>query len=543
MKVVIVGAVALGASAAARLKRLNPEYEVILLEKGNYASFANCGLPYFLSGVIEKQENLLVTSKEVFTKRFRIDLRVRNEAIKIDPENNKILVLNHETNEEYWLDYDNLILAMGADAIKPRIEGIDDEAVHYLKTVDDAINLKSYLKDKNKVCVIGGGFIGLEAMENIVEMGKKVTLVEAKPSVSNLDYDLAQIAHKIIREYGVDLKLETMVEGIERLEDGTLNVKTNKGIINVDSVVMSVGVKPNTSLAVEAGIELDENRTIKVNDFLQTNYPNIYTGGDLVSNYEAITNNHVYIPLANYANKHGRIIANNIHFGNKQTRQKITMASVFKLFDFTIASVGLGEAMCQRFNIESKVLYQTANSHASYYPGANTIFSKIRFDEKGKILGGQFVGKSLVEKRVDTLSAYLLKGCTYLDLMENESSYAPPYNSAKDILNMYGFMIDNVLNGNLKTISPLELKAIEKDVFILDVRPRNLYQNGHIANSLNIPINELREHLDELPKDKTIYVNCMIGLTSYNAICILREYGFNLVNISGGYNLYKVICC
>ena len=541
MKIVIIGAVALGASCAARLKRLNPSYEVILLEKGNYASFANCGLPYFLSDTIKNKGDLLVTSKEIFTNRFQIDLRIRNEALKIDPHNKKVEVLDHNTNETYMLDYDKLVLAMGTEAIKPRIEGIDDKAVHYLKTIDDAVSLKSSLKDAKKVAVIGGGFIGLEAMENLVEMGKKVTLIEAKPSVSTLDFDMAQIIHKIIRGYGVDLQLETMVQGIKRLEDGTVDVLTNKGKVNVDQVLMSVGVKPLTQIAVDAGIEIDENRTIKVNDFLQTNFPDIYAGGDLVSNQEAISNHSVYVPLANYANKHGRIIANNIHFGNKQTRQHITMASVFKLFNYTIAAVGLGEFMANKFGIQSKALIQVANSHAAYYPGATPIFGKIRFNNEGTILGGQFIGTDLVEKRVDSLSAYLLRGCTYLDLMENESSYAPPFNAAKDILNMFGFMIDNVVNMNLKTITPIELKKIENDVFILDVRNKEAYRHGHIANAINIPLDELREHLDELPKDQTIYVNCVVGHTSYNAICILRDLGYDLVNITGGYTAYQTM--
>lgn len=539
MRTIIIGAVALGASCAARLKRLDPTHEVVLLEKGNYASFANCGLPYFVGDEIKQQENLLVVDKSVFINRFNIDLRTRSEVIRITPKENKVLILDHDANKTYELEYDNLVLAMGADAITPRIEGVDNPHVHFLKTVDDAVKLKDDMKTAKSIAVVGGGFIGLEAMENLININKEVHLIEGRPSVSTLDYDMALILEDLIRKHGVNLHLNTLVQGIKEDSDGKLIVNTSTGDIKVDEVLLAIGVKPNTKLAVDAGIELDENRIIKVDDNLRTNYKNIYAGGDLVSNYEAISNHLVYIPLANYANKHGRIIANNIK-GIESKRQKITMASVFKCFEYTVASVGLGEVMANKFELESDVLYQNGPSHATYYPGATRVHSKLRYSKDGKILGAQMLGQNLVEKRIDVLSSLLLHDATYMDLMEVESCYAPPYGSAKDILNFYGFMIDNTINGGLKSIEPLKLKEIENEVFILDVRDPYSYKLHHIANAYNIPSDQLRQRANELPKNSTIYVYCNVGITSYNAICLLKEYGFkDLVNVSGGYTLYS----
>ena len=320
MRTIIIGAVALGASCAARLKRLNPNHEIILLEKGDYASFANCGLPYFVGDEIKSKDNLLVVDKSVFINRFQIDLRTRHEAIKIYPEKNMVEVFNHISGEKYNLNYDNLVLAMGADAFKPNVPGIDDKNVYYLKTVQDAITLKEKIIGAKKVCVVGGGFIGLEVMENLINANKIVDLIEAKPTVSNLDYDMGLILDKIIKNNKVNIHTSTMLQSIIR-EGDNLIIKTDKGDIYCDAVVMAIGVRPNTNIAIEAGIKLDFNKTIDVNEYLQTNYPNIYCGGDLISNFESISGHLVYVPLANYANKHGRIIANNIH-GIKCKRQK-----------------------------------------------------------------------------------------------------------------------------------------------------------------------------------------------------------------------------
>lgn len=540
MRTIIIGAVALGASCAARLKRLNPNHEIILLEKGDYASFANCGLPYFVGDEIKSKDNLLVVDKSVFINRFQIDLRIRHEAIKIYPEKNMVEVFNHISGEKYNLNYDNLVLAMGADAFKPNVPGIDDKNVYYLKTVQDAITLKEKIIGAKKVCVVGGGFIGLEVMENLINTNKIVDLIEAKPTVSNLDYDMGLILDKIIKNNKVNIHTSTMLQSIIR-EGDNLIIKTDKGDIYCDAVVMAIGVRPNTNIAIEAGIKLDFNKTIDVNEYLQTNYPNIYCGGDLISNFESISGHLVYVPLANYANKHGRIIANNIH-GIKCKRQKISMASVFKLFDYTVSSVGLNETMCNKFNIKFNVLYQNANSHASYYPNATPIYAKILYDDNGKILGGQMIGKNLVEKRIDVLSNILLHGGNYLDLMEVESSYAPPYSSAKDILNFFGFMIDNVINGKLKSITPIEIDKIKDKVFILDVRGPLSHAQGHIGNAINIPLDCLRQNLDLLPKDQTIYIHCQVGITSYNACCILKALGYDVCNVSGGWSLYSLMC-
>lgn len=540
MRTIIIGAVALGASCAARLKRLNPNHEVILLEKGNYASFANCGLPYFVGDEIKEKEKLLVVDKATFVNRYNIDLRLNSEVIKITPKENEVIILNHEENKQYSLKYDNLVLAMGADAITPPIEGIYNEGIYYLKTVDDAIKLKDKMNNAKKVAVIGGGFIGLEAMENIAGLNKEVHLFEGRASISNLDYDMALILHGVLKQHGVTLHLNTMVNKIEKVGEKLIVNTNNNEHFEFDAIVMAIGVKPNVGLAKDAGVKLDQNNTIEVDDFLKTNYGNIYAGGDLVSNYDAISDHLVYVPLANYANKHGRIIANNIE-GIKSRRQKISLASVFKLFDYTVSSCGLNETLLNKFGIKYHALYQNANSHATYYSGATPIHAKILFDDNGKILGGQMIGKNLVEKRIDVLSNLLLKGCTYHDLMEVESSYAPPYLSAKDILNFFGFMIDNTLNLGIKSISPLDIDKIKDDIYLIDVRGKAMHDLGHIGNAINIPLDQLRNNIDKLPKDKTIYIHCQVGITSYNACCLLKGLGFDVVNVSGGYSLYKLM--
>ena len=539
MRTVIVGAVALGATCGARLKRLDPKHEVILLDKGRNASFAHCGLPYYIGNEVEHSENLLIAKKSVFLNRFNIDLRLNSEVVKIDPANKTVTVFDHIKDEKYKLEYDNLVLAMGATAVKPKFPGIVDKDIFYFKTIEDAIELKDKVANFKRVAVVGGGFIGIEAMESLVANNIQVELIEELPHVTNVDYDMACIAHKIIKDHGVNLHVNTKVLQVKRTTEG-LVIKTTNGDITVDGIVMAVGVKPCTKIAVEAGIELEEDGTIKVDDHLRTNYPNIYAGGDLVSNYDSICNHLVYAPFATFATKHARIIANNIK-GYNYKRPKITLASVLKLFDYTIASVGLNEEYCKKYNIESQCLYQCANSHAKYYPNLDTIYAKIRFDNSGRILGAIMIGKENVEKRIDELSALLQKKCTYQDLMDVESSYAPPYNTPKDILNYFGYMIDNELNYNIHSITPLEAKQLPKDSFILDVRSNNSYNKGHLENSINIPIDLLRSKMKDLPLGKPIYVYCNTGIKAYNASCILKRYGYNVINISGGYRLFDLI--
>lgn len=538
MKTIIIGGVALGASCAARLKRLRPLDEVIIIEKGKYPSFANCGLPYFLSGEIKDISDLIVTDVQTLKNKYGIDVRINHEVINIFPNLNKIKVKNLLTNETFELSYDNLVLAMGAKEIDLGFKNIDN--VYFLRTIEDAARLKDKLKTIKEITVVGGGFIGLEAIDNILKMNVKVNLIEAKDHLSNLDKDMATFLKKILINKGVNLYLNEKLVNITTNQDKTLTIKTNKSLIKSEAVLLSIGVKPNVDLIRNSAIELDEFNAVKVNDKLQTNFKNIYAGGDLITNKCVVNDEYVYSPLAGFANKHGRIIANNIA-NLEYFRQKVTLASVFKFDEYTFASVGLNEDLLKRFNMKYHSIYQNGNSHATYYPNATSVITKILYDDNGKILGGQFIGKNLVDKRLDVLSNIILKGGTYKDLMEIESCYSPLYSSAKDILNFSGFIIDNILNMKLKTISPIDIKQIENDVFIIDVRNKTMYDKGHIGNAINIPLESLLNNLDKLDKNKTIYIHCQVGITSYNACCKLKALGYDVCNVMGGYSLYQLL--
>lgn len=538
MKTIIIGGVALGASCAARLKRLRPLDEVIIIEKGKYPSFANCGLPYFLSSEIKDISDLIVTDVQTLKNKYGIDVRINHEVINIFPNLNKIKVKNLLTNETFELSYDNLVLAMGAKEIDLGFKNIDN--VYFLRTINDAARLKDKLKTIKEITVVGGGFIGLEAIDNILKMNVKVNLIEAKDHLSNLDKDMATFLKKILINKGVNLYLNEKLLNITTNQDKTLTIKTNKSLIKSEAVLLSLGVKPNVDLIRNSTIELDEFNAVKVNDKLQTNFKNIYAGGDLITNKCVVNDEYVYSPLAGFANKHGRIIANNIA-NLEYFRQKVTLASVFKFDEYTFASVGLNEDLLKRFNMKYHSIYQNGNSHATYYPNATSVITKILYDDNGKILGGQFIGKNLVDKRLDVLSNIILKGGTYKDLMEIESCYSPLYSSAKDILNFSGFIIDNILNMNLKTISPIDIKQIENDVFIIDVRNKSMYDKGHIGNAINIPLESLLNNLDKLDKNKTIYIHCQVGITSYNACCKLKALGYDVCNVMGGYSLYQLL--
>ena len=538
MKTIIIGGVALGASCAARLKRLRPLDEVIIIEKGKYPSFANCGLPYFLSGEIKDISDLIVTDVQTLKNKYGIDVRINHEVINIFPNLNKIKVKNLLTNETFELSYDNLVLAMGAKEIDLGFKNIDN--VYFLRTINDAARLKDKLKTIKEITVVGGGFIGLEAIDNILKMNVKVNLIEAKDHLSNLDKDMATFLKKILINKGVNLYLNEKLVNITTNQDKTLTIKTNKSLIKSEAVLLSIGVKPNVDLIRNSAVELDEFNAVKVNDKLQTNFKNIYAGGDLITNKCVVNDEYVYSPLAGFANKHGRIIANNIA-NLEYFRQKVTLASVFKFDEYTFASVGLNEDLLKRFNMKYHSIYQNGNSHATYYPNATSVITKILYDDNGKILGGQFIGKNLVDKRLDVLSNIILKGGTYKDLMEIESCYSPIYSSAKDILNFSGFIIDNILNMKLKTISPIDIKQIENDAFIIDVRNKSMYDKGHIGNAINIPLESLLNNLDKLDKNKTIYIHCQVGITSYNACCKLKALGYDVCNVMGGYSLYQLL--
>lgn len=538
MKTIIIGGVALGASCAARLKRLRPLDEVIIIEKGKYPSFANCGLPYFLSGEIKDISDLIVTDVQTLKNKYGIDVRINHEVINIFPNLNKIKVKNLLTNETFELSYDNLVLAMGAKEIDLGFKNIDN--VYFLRTIEDAARLKDRLKTIKEITVVGGGFIGLEAIDNILKMDVKVNLIEAKDHLSNLDKDMATFLKKILINKGVNLYLNEKLVNITTNQDKTLTIKTNKSLIKSEAVLLSIGVKPNVDLIRNSAVELDEFNAVKVNDKLQTNFKNIYAGGDLITNKCVVNDEYVYSPLAGFANKHGRIIANNIA-NLEYFRQKVTLASVFKFDEYTFASVGLNEDLLKRFNMKYHSIYQNGNSHATYYPNATSVITKILYDDNGKILGGQFIGKNLVDKRLDVLSNIILKGGTYKDLMEIESCYSPIYSSAKDILNFSGFIIDNILNMKLKTISPIDIKQIENDAFIIDVRNKSMYDKGHIGNAINIPLESLLNNLDKLDKNKTIYIHCQVGITSYNACCKLKALGYDVCNVMGGYSLYQLL--
>ena len=545
MNYLIIGGVAGGATVAARLRRMDEKANIILFERGKYVSYANCGLPYYIGDTINNREKLFVQTAKGFTDRFRIDIRTEQEVTAIRPDKKEVEIKNLSTGETYTETYDKLVLSPGAEPLRPGIEGIGSKKIFTLRNVPDTDTIKNYVNTENpkRAIVVGGGFIGLEMAENLHDLGIQVDVVEmANQVMAPLDFSMAAIVHRQLTDKGVGLHLEDGVSRFEEKDGGvTVHLRSGKQIAT-DMVLLSIGVRPETKLAKDAGLAIGERGGIAVNDYMQTSDADIYALGDAVEVRHLVTGQPALIPLAGPANKQGRIVADNIVFGNKKKYPGSIGTSIAKVFDLTVAAAGANAKLLQQNNIPYISSYTHGASHAGYYPGAVPLSIKILFaPENGKLLGAQIVGFNGVDKRIEMLAQVIQRGGTVHDLAELENAYAPPYSSAKDPVNMAGFVAENILNKKSRIIQWRELAELPADTIRIDVRTHDEYKLGTIPGFINIPVDELREHLDELPKEKPIVVTCAVGLRGYLAYRILVQNGFKHVrNLSGGYKTWSV---
>jgi NADPH-dependent 2,4-dienoyl-CoA reductase/sulfur reductase-like enzyme/rhodanese-related sulfurtransferase len=544
MKILIVGGVAGGATAATRLRRLSEENEVIIFEKGQYVSFANCGLPYHISGTIDKRDALLLQTPESLKERYNLDVRVFTEVLSIYTVDKKVSVKNLQTGEIYLENYDKLLLSPGAEPIKPPFEGINSDKIYTLRNIPDMDKIVAKTKNAQNFVVVGGGFIGLEVAENLIEAGKSVKLVELGNQVmAPVDYDIASFVHEKAKQKGLELLLNV---GVEKFNDKgeTIEVFLNNGTsLETDAVILAIGVKPETKLAVEAGLEIGETRGILVNEFMQTSNPDIYAVGDAIEVAHYINNKKVLIPLAWPANRQGRIVADNIVLGNQYKYTGSLGSSILKFFELSVASTGLNEKTLKKFGIPYKTAIVTRGHHAGYYPGAKNMVLKVIFDENGKIFGAQAVGEAGVDKRIDVIATAIKGNLTVYDLPEIEITYAPPFNSAKDPVNIAGYAAENILKGDLEMVNYDEFWDFvkENDAVILDVRTSKEFSGGAIEGAININVDDLRANLEKLDKNKMYAIYCQVGLRGYLANRIMRNNGFRAVNLNGGYNLWSKV--
>ena len=546
MKVVIIGGVAGGATAAARLRRLDEQAEIVVFERSGYVSYANCGLPYYIGGVIEDPAALTLQTPESFFARFRIDIRVRHEVTAIHPEKKTVLVKRLETGEVFEERYDKLILSPGAKPTQPRLPGTGLDKVFTLRTVEDTFRIKDYiLQHRPKSAVLaGGGFIGLELAENLRELGLDVTIVQRPKQLMNpFDPDMAAFIHSEVRRNGIKLALGRTVEGFVQRDGGIDVLLKDEAPLRADMVVLAIGVTPDTALAKEAGLELGIKGSIVVNDRMETSIPDIYAVGDAVQVKHYVTGADAVISLAGPANKQGRIAADNICGGDSRYPGS-QGSSVIKVFNLTAASTGINEINAKKAGLEADAVVLSPMSHAGYYPGGKLMTMKVVF-EKGtcRLLGAQIVGYEGVDKRIDVLATAIHAGLTAAQLKDLDLAYAPPYSSAKDPVNMAGFMVENLANGVVKQFRTEDVDTLPRDgsVTLLDVRTPREYAGGHIEGFRLIPVDELRERLEELEPGKPVYVICQSGLRSYIACRILAGYGFETHNFSGGFRFYDAV--
>ncbi|MFT0562419.1 CoA-disulfide reductase [Bacillus cereus] len=544
-KIIVVGGVAGGASVAARLRRLSEEDEIIMVERGEYISFANCGLPYYIGGVITERQKLLVQTVERMSKRFNLDIRVLSEVVKINKEEKTITIKNVTTDETYNEEYDVLILSPGAKPIVLPIPGIEEaKALFTLRNVPDTDRIKAYIDEKKPrhATVIGGGFIGVEMVENLRERGIEVTLVEMTNQVMPpIDYEMAAYVHEHMKVHNVELVFEDGVDALE--ENGTVVRLKSGSVIKTDMIILAIGVQPESSLAKDAGLALGVRGTIKVNEKFQTSDPYVYAIGDAIEVKDFVTETETMIPLAWPANRQGRMLADIIH-GHTDSLYKGTMGtSVAKVFDLTVASTGVNEKILKRLNIPYEVVHVQANSHAGYYPNATPVLIKLIFNkESGKIYGAQALGRDGVDKRIDVIATAMKANLTVIDLPDLELSYAPPYSSAKDPVNMVGYAASNIVDGFVETVQWHEIDHIvENGGYLIDVREPNELKQGMIEGSINIPLDELRDRLDEVPMEKEIYITCQLGMRGYVAARMLMEKGYKVKNVDGGFKLYGTV--
>lgn len=541
MKTLIIGGVAGGASAAARLRRLREKDEIVMLERGEYVSFANCGLPYFIGGVITDKSKLTLQTPESFKARFNIDVRVQSEAVKIDPAQKTIAVKDLKTGEIYNESYDNLILSPGAEPVKPNIEGADASFVFTLRNIPDTLKIKDFINEKQPrdAVVVGGGYIGLEMAENLKEAGLNVTVAElSEHLIPSLDFDMAADVHRYLKSKGINLLLNN---GVKAIKDG--RVVLNRGEVKADMVIMSAGVKPETRLARECGIPLNGRGSIIVDSHMRTGVPDIYAVGDAVEVHDFITGQPVFVPLAGPANKQGRIAADNIA-GIPSEYAGTQGSAVIKLFDMTAGATGLNEKGAAAMGLDYDKTYIYSASHASYYPGGANMSVKALWDRKTlKLLGAQIVGFDGVDKRLDVLAACIRLGAKITDLSRLELCYAPPFGSAKDPVNMLGFTAENIVTEKVKQFFWHDVANLPRDgsVTLLDVRTPLEVSRGKIDGFINIPVDSLRERINEIPADKPVYVHCHSGLRSYIACRILSGLGYDCYNLAGGWRLYESV--
>lgn len=537
MRVIIVGGVAGGATCATRLRRLNEDIEIVIYERTNYVSYANCGLPYYLGGVITDKNKLTLQSPKSFKERFNVDVNVNHEVLNIDQKNKEVLVKNLINGQVFKDKYDKLLLAPGANALIPNIKG--KELAYTLKNIEDTYNLSAVLKNANQVVVVGAGFIGLEVAENLVHLGKEVVLVERLDQVLGpIDKEMsAFLEHELINN-GVLVKLNASMVSLEK-NDGKIRVNLENESFTTDMVIFALGVRPNDSLASSSGLDVSKNGGILVNEYLQTSNQDIYACGDAILAKNIIDNQLYLANLAGPANKQARIVANNI-CGYKQKYLGSIGSSIIKLFNLNCAFVGLNEKKLQKLNIKYNKIYLSPNDHASYYPGSHALTIKILYSDDYNILGAQVIGNSGVDKTIDILALAIYSKTSLLELENVDFAYAPPFNSAKAPINMASYIASNLKLGLVKQYDIFMVNDLiaKKAGIFLDVRTNDEYNLGHIKEYINIPLDNLRANLAKLDKNKNIYVMCQSALRSYLACRILANSGFSCYNLAGGYRLY-----
>ena len=545
MKIVIVGGVAGGATAAARIRRLDEQAEIVVFERSGFVSYANCGLPYYIGGMIEDPEDLTLQTPESFFSRFRVLMKVHHEVTAIHPDQKSVSVKDLETGAVFEESYDKLLLSPGAKPVIPDLPGIDSSKLFTLRTVEDTFRIKEFV-DRNKpksAVIVGGGFIGLEMAENLRHLGMEVTIVQRPKQLMNpFDSDMASFIHSEVRKHGVKLMLGHTVEGFAE-QDGGVNVLLKDcAPLHADMVVLAIGVTPESTLAKEAGLALGIKGSILVNDRMETSVPDIYAVGDAVQVKHFVTEQDTLIALAGPANKQGRIAADNICGGDSHYLGS-QGSSVIKVFDMTAASTGINETNAKKAGISVDTVILSPMSHAGYYPGGKVMTMKVVFEkETYRLLGAQIVGYDGVDKRIDVLATAIHAGMNATELKNLDLAYAPPYSSAKDPVNMAGFMIDNISKG-LKQWHLEDAPALPRDgsVTLLDTRTVGEFRRGHIEGFQNIPVDELRERIHEIPSGKPVYVICQSGLRSYIATRILEGYGFEAYNFAGGFRFYDAV--
>ena len=543
MKVVIIGGVAGGATAAARIRRLNEQAEIVVFERSGYISYANCGLPYYIGDVITDPNELTLQTPESFYTRFRVDMRVHHEVTAIHPERKSVSVRNLETGEEFEESYDKLLLSPGAKPTQPALPGVGLDRLFTLRTVEDTFRIKEYINTHHPKSAVlaGGGFIGLELAENLRELGMDVTIVQRPKQLMNpFDADMASFLHSEVRKHGIRLALGYTVEGFAENDGGVDVLLKDEAPLHADMVVLAIGVTPDTALAKDAGLELGIKGSILVNDRMETSIPDIYAVGDAVQVKHFVTGEDALISLAGPANKQGRIAADNICGGDSRYGGSLG-SSVIKVFDLTAAATGLNETAAKKAGLDADKVILSPMSHASYYPGGKIMTMKVVFEKQTyRLLGAQIVGYEGVDKRIDVLATAIHAGMKATELKELDLAYAPPYSSAKDPVNMAGFMIDNIANGTLKQFYVEDMANLPRDgsVTLLDTRTPGEVRRGAIDGFMNIPVDELRERLDEIPKGKPVYVICQSGLRSYIATRILTGNGYDCYNFAGGFRFY-----